>query len=340
MEDTKKISCLFVIVFFIWSGCIEEKPNNPNNLPDGPTFSCIDEDKDGYGGLCLKGPDCDDSDPSITVECLVEPETPDCSTPAEGCPCDEEGRVISCRTRTPVELENGSLLCFAGERICENGAWSECRNVATRDVTDLKGSFENEEMGRWNQTLEGPPIQCDECSPECMTAHTCPSDLDITEENSDNVIFDPFEGGGIILIDKGREGYYQRIYSNVCPAGFQPVWWSVAFNVLNYDLNGDQRSETEVKFIGIVGNSLQEVEQKLLRGEFFTIATVPPDSSPTNPDDPRDIRQANLFNALQRQSLPVNSPYILIRVILRSLDRVTSPRVFSFDLYWFCLESL
>lgn len=91
--------------------------------PAQPSPGCTDDDGDGLGPGCRGGMDCDDSNALVRDECYA------CNGNQAGCPCRDEGRTIACGELVPDF--NGGSGCRLGQRVCENGMWSECRAVST-----------------------------------------------------------------------------------------------------------------------------------------------------------------------------------------------------------------
>ncbi|HJL37320.1 MAG TPA: VWA domain-containing protein [Polyangiaceae bacterium LLY-WYZ-15_(1-7)] len=101
--------------------------------------------------------------------------------PAEGCACDPGTEPVSCYT-DPV-LDGGDLLCGAGTRYCQDGVWGACEHVE---------EYTFEGFGTFSAGT------CNHCNPDCTTATDRPDDDDLTEDNSDNVEYDP-SGPGITI---------------------------------------------------------------------------------------------------------------------------------------------
>ncbi|MFO0653289.1 MAG: MopE-related protein [Polyangiales bacterium] len=82
--------------------------------------SCVDRDGDGYGAGCARGPDCDDSAPQVTRECLQ------CRRPDVGCACDPAAPPVPCNLATGTTENAPDGVCHLGQRVCRHGAWSAC----------------------------------------------------------------------------------------------------------------------------------------------------------------------------------------------------------------------
>jgi hypothetical protein len=116
---------LVVVVSLACIGCEENDPIDGGVEP--PENRCVDHDNDGYGLNCTEGLDCDDLDETVWESC--EPDPDRCNIPRAGCPCEEEDQEIACRTSEPVVSDDGSSLCYAGLRVCQDGTWTSCDNM-------------------------------------------------------------------------------------------------------------------------------------------------------------------------------------------------------------------
>lgn len=158
---------LFAALVVVLAGCssehgevVDDWPDDDHSITDaGPDVTpqvCIDEDGDGYGVNCPKGPDCDDTDPNITDECYR------CATEGTlGCPCDEEGEVAECGQ---VQSRIGDqITCGYGWSTCSEGAWGPCiiNNSRPLPASVLKGIA---------QAIGGPSDTCvaNPCDPYCQ----------------------------------------------------------------------------------------------------------------------------------------------------------------------------
>jgi hypothetical protein len=84
----------------------------------GPPGECIDQDGDGFGPSCGRGPDCDDSRSTITNECFL------CVRDAPGCKCTDEGKEAGCGK---VTAQIGKqTTCSSGQMVCRSGTWGAC----------------------------------------------------------------------------------------------------------------------------------------------------------------------------------------------------------------------
>ena len=64
--------------------------------------------------------DDDGNPPSQLHQTAVD----ECSSPAAGCPCDDEGVVLDCGTVS--EHRGDYVICYPGTRACTDGVWGEC----------------------------------------------------------------------------------------------------------------------------------------------------------------------------------------------------------------------
>ncbi len=99
------------------------------NQPPPAGSTCVDNDHDGYGQGCIAGPDCDDTNASITNQCYR------CATPNDGCPCTTEGQVVACGSE--ASREGNRVTCVDGDRTCTGGVWAACvaKTVTTMDLS-------------------------------------------------------------------------------------------------------------------------------------------------------------------------------------------------------------
>ena len=83
----------------------------------------VDQDGDGFGQNCGRGPDCDDTRASITNECFA------CMHDAPGCKCATEGVRQSCgKVTAQVGMQT---TCVSGQMACANGTWGACVPTAS-----------------------------------------------------------------------------------------------------------------------------------------------------------------------------------------------------------------
>jgi hypothetical protein len=118
-------------------GCGDEDGSPPGmvsvDVEDAGTEPCIDDDGDGYGANCMRGDDCDDSDTSITTQCVI------CTkVVATGCPCQPGTKPIACDPEDIKTTRNGvhgTLVCSEGTRYCRDGFYSECEALVEYTFT-------------------------------------------------------------------------------------------------------------------------------------------------------------------------------------------------------------
>ena len=168
------------IAVFLPIGCLLEDELDGRSNPDDPNGSlCLDEDGDGFGKGCVKGIDCDDSNPGALDECYR------CVSPDKGCPCATESEQAGCGK---VEMAIGTqLVCGQGITTCTNGAWSEC--IINNSVTLAPKTAGLDPLG-----FGGPsPCTNNPCDPACTTFNDDPTGL----TNID---------AGIITVDGGDAG--------------------------------------------------------------------------------------------------------------------------------------
>ncbi|MEE2836749.1 MAG: hypothetical protein VYB65_12100 [Myxococcota bacterium] len=134
---------------------------------------CIDADHDGYGQGCARGPDCNDTDPSLSSDC---PSTPDSTLqPCEvnplqpGCACDLGVPPRSCYDADPLTRDRGN--CRAGTMTCNDGVWSNCEGAVLpeREVCD---NLDNNCDGRVDEGLRS---ECGTCDLSCQQDANGPS---------------------------------------------------------------------------------------------------------------------------------------------------------------------
>lgn len=89
-----------------------------------PRHVCVDMDGDGFGTNCSAGKDCDDTDPTVTDECVR------CATENLGCPCEPGTAPLRCdphyAKKTTQNGKTGTIMCSEGTRYCRDAFWSDC----------------------------------------------------------------------------------------------------------------------------------------------------------------------------------------------------------------------
>ncbi len=104
-----------------------------------------------------------------------------CADREEGCACEHDGQELPCYA--DAEIEATELVCNVGKQTCRAGRWSTCEAMTEhrRDIT---------------ADLIGEPTVCNPCNPSCFEAgDESIEDDELTDENSDNVLYDPVRGG-------------------------------------------------------------------------------------------------------------------------------------------------
>src|SRR5215472_4565794 len=71
---------------------------------------------------------------SAPVNVVDEAITTECTVPAEGCPCANQGASVDCRT-APVQIGN-YVSCEPGKRTCTDGKWGACVGRTAHAATE------------------------------------------------------------------------------------------------------------------------------------------------------------------------------------------------------------
>ncbi|MBI2895461.1 MAG: hypothetical protein HYY06_18035 [Deltaproteobacteria bacterium] len=183
----KALSSVLVGLFFCGCPGDDERPPPGVEAPDdtgapGDMGNCIDGDGDGFGAFCEVGADCDDADGLVHEGCVT------CGSGArEGCACDAQGPV-ECHSGGPVLDGRGRLVCLVGERSCVDGVWGHCSYQGSWVVDDKAGGARD----------VGDSETCGNCDPACYQAEDEFDEDDLSEDNSNGVVYDPDQGGIII----------------------------------------------------------------------------------------------------------------------------------------------
>lgn len=134
--------------------------------------ACVDEDHDGFGKGCAKGPDCNDQDPDVSTGCL------DCSAAGtQGCAC-AAGSTLSCG-KVEETLAGGVRVCGQGTVHCEAGLWGTCQvDPGLPKVVTVAPDVTSSSPGQHVQTL-GTASTCstNPCDPYCVTFPDTPTGL-------------------------------------------------------------------------------------------------------------------------------------------------------------------
>jgi hypothetical protein len=113
--------CLCMVT--AWSCGDDDTPPKKASYSDaGDEYACVDADGDGYGVYCVKGADCNDSDPNVTDECRR------CRQPKLNCPCKPGTMPMQCDP-PDMRVEGGTLVCSEGTRYCRDGLYSDCEII-------------------------------------------------------------------------------------------------------------------------------------------------------------------------------------------------------------------
>ncbi len=176
-----------VLALVCLAGCATPEARSRGGLS---TSGCQDADGDGFGLYCEAGPDCDETDRDVHEGCSW------CGSRAEvGCPCDA-GETAECWSDEPFVDERGQEVCGIGERPCLDGAWGECELSQTYPVGDDRAGA--------GAGLLGDPEACSPCDLQCNRTQDSPDDSDLTDENSEGVVYDDELGG---LVIGGGDGF-------------------------------------------------------------------------------------------------------------------------------------
>jgi hypothetical protein len=139
-------------------------PPSSDGVAMPPTWTCSDADGDSYGVGCRMGPDCDDSNPDITVECLCDGQK------SPGCSCDEAGAQAACGT--VYSRVGDTVVCGQGVTSCDGEEWGECiiNNAVTLDTSTDKAqsSLRPLALGAASACATNP------CDPACKSFSDTP----------------------------------------------------------------------------------------------------------------------------------------------------------------------
>lgn len=231
---------VFILIAVLSLACIACQENEQiDSGVDPPNNTCIDYDNDGFGLYCEEGRDCDDLDDTVWEAC--EPNPDRCSMPRSGCPCEVEGQDIACLTPQPQVSEDGSELCYAGVRVCQDGAWTACENMEPYIPPNSDGPLPDDGAHR-DALLDTDPtdnangVCVGSCEAACRGYYDCPSGIDIPSfPASSNIRYDleldylAVTYNAALIIDDVNvlTGGYVRIFEAICPAGTSAYWWSI-----------------------------------------------------------------------------------------------------------------
>ena len=124
---------------------------------------CIDNDKDGRGEGCARGPDCDDHDPRRSNHCETISEICQANPTLEGCPCLADLDDV-CYPGPPESLDVGA--CHSGHADCAHGVFLECRGAKVPG-TEVCNRRDDDCDGTIDEWVASPCGGCDaKCSGE------------------------------------------------------------------------------------------------------------------------------------------------------------------------------
>jgi hypothetical protein len=109
------------------------------------------------------------------------PSTMTCTTPQEGCPCDEENEVIECGS--VARHSEDYTACSMGERICVDGKWGACEGDRIAELPDSGTGQKAQGLGTSKACVDNP------CDPYCQ----------VVVDDSDNLMV----GGGLSATPDG-----------------------------------------------------------------------------------------------------------------------------------------
>lgn len=207
----------------LWMGCKGETiPPAIGDDPGGPgnPGECIDQDGDGFGSSCARGPDCDDTRATVTNECFA------CMRDAPGCKCAEEGVRKSCGKVTAQVGKQTT--CASGEMVCAKGAWGECipDGKAVETITAARHS-----LGIGKAT----PCTGNPCDPYCRQYADTPDETLSTSGGlvgtDAGLTLERGDGGDRPKVPR-TDAWFIRDYdtSDVCTPGTVPYWSFFAWN--------------------------------------------------------------------------------------------------------------
>jgi streptogramin lyase len=124
----------------------------------GPT--CHDEDGDGRGEGCERGPDCDDHDPRQALRCTTIEERCQDNPTLEGCPCLADLEDV-CYAGASETLDVG--VCHSGRAECAHGVFLECRE-STLPTPERCNRLDDDCDGAIDEWVASP---CGGCDPKC-----------------------------------------------------------------------------------------------------------------------------------------------------------------------------
>lgn len=121
---------------------------------------CIDDDRDGRGAGCSRGPDCDDHDPRRAADCETISETCLENPTLEGCPC-LAGLDDVCYSGSAETLDVG--VCHSGHAVCAEGVFQHCSGQKLPS-TEVCNQRDDDCDGTTDEWVASP---CGGCDPKC-----------------------------------------------------------------------------------------------------------------------------------------------------------------------------
>ena len=124
--------------------------------------TCIDSDIDGFGEFCDRGPDCDDTNPTRTIDCVSVP-PPDCTADPflPGCAC-LPGSSVRCFPADPALEGVGG--CRGGRARCINRHWNVC-DGAVLPRSEQCNEVDDDCDGQVDDGVRSP---CGGCNSACI----------------------------------------------------------------------------------------------------------------------------------------------------------------------------
>jgi hypothetical protein len=178
------------------SACGSSSTGQSPLCPDG-----IDLDGDGYGEGCELGPDCDDNDPTVNVDCCIG------GRAHHGCECDPGvDQPVTCFDGPADKADVGE--CRKGMRYCDatTGEWTGCVGQVL-PADEICDGLDNNCNGEID---EGVQTACGNCIPGCdgagVGADPFPMPEDDPNVEADNVGLD--ENGDLVLDSSTVTNHY------------------------------------------------------------------------------------------------------------------------------------
>jgi hypothetical protein len=100
------------------------------------------------------------------------PNTTSCTTPQEGCPCDNEAEVIDCGS--VLRHSEGYTACSMGQRVCQEGKWSACEGDKVSMLPDSVPGVQTQGLGTTKACVDNP------CDPYCQVVVDDSVNLDVS----------------------------------------------------------------------------------------------------------------------------------------------------------------